>query len=99
MKSIWKSTYIGMDKHGSEDYTIREDNGWVKVWDSMIGELPIIGMFTGYILNPSYTLTDKGRQQNFSAKEDAFIFSEENLCCRSLLMYLTMMNPDLFFHS
>ncbi len=77
MKSIWKSTYIGMDKHGSEDYTIREDNGWVKVWDSMIGELPIIGMFTGYILNPSYTLTDKEGNKIFQLKKMPSFFGRK----------------------
>jgi hypothetical protein len=77
MKSIWKSTYIGMDKDGSEDYTIREDNGWVKVWDNMIGELPIIGMFTGYILNPSYTLTDKEGNKIFQLKKMPSFFGRK----------------------
>lgn len=77
MKSIWKSTYIGMDKHGSEDYTIHEDNGWVKVWDSMIGELPVIGMFTGYILNPSYTLTDKEGNKIFQLKKMPSFFGRK----------------------
>jgi hypothetical protein len=37
--------------------TINEENGWVKVVDSLVGELPIIGMFTGYFFNPSYILS------------------------------------------
>ena len=36
---------------------IHEENGWVKVIDAVIGELPIIGMFTGYLFNPSYIVS------------------------------------------
>ena len=77
MKSIWKATYTGMDKDGNEDYTIREDNGWVKIWDNMIGELPIIGMFTGYFLNPSYTLTDKNGNKIFQLKKMPSFFGRK----------------------
>ncbi|AQX06638.1 hypothetical protein KRE40_13375 [Elizabethkingia meningoseptica] len=77
MKSIWKATYTSMDKDGNEDYTIREDNGWVKIWDNMIGELPIIGMFTGYFLNPSYTLTDKNGNKIFQLKKMPSFFGRK----------------------
>ena len=36
---------------------INEENGWIKVIDSVIGELPVVGMFTGYFFNPSYVVT------------------------------------------
>jgi len=32
-------------------------SGWIKVVDSLIGEVPIVGMFTGYFFNPSYLVT------------------------------------------
>ena len=35
---------------------ISEENGWIKVIDSLLGEIPVVGMFTGYFFNPSYIL-------------------------------------------
>ena len=31
--------------------------------DSMLGEIPILGIFTGYLFNPSYLVTDQSGQQ------------------------------------
>lgn len=56
MRSIWKASYEISDGSGNHVMNINEENGWVKVLDSLVGELPIVGMFTGYFLNPSYIL-------------------------------------------
>ena len=40
--------------------TIQEDDPWIKVLDSLFSEIPIVGMFTGYVFNPSYTLARAG---------------------------------------
>lgn len=55
VRSIWKATYLISDAGDRETHTITEDNPWVKVADIFLGELPIIGMFTGYFFHPSYT--------------------------------------------
>ncbi len=36
---------------------ISEENGWIKVIDSLVGEVPVVGMFTGYFFNPSYVVS------------------------------------------
>lgn len=56
MRSIWKSSYDIIDENEKVKFTISEDNAWVKFFDGLVGELPIIGLFTGYILNPSYSV-------------------------------------------
>lgn len=56
--SIWKAHYDIIDQHEQLQYHVREENGWVKVIDSMVGEIPILGFFTGYLFNPSYIVTD-----------------------------------------
>lgn len=56
MRSLWKATYNVLDQEGSLVAQIREDNGWIKVLDALLGELPVVGMFTGYFLHPSYTI-------------------------------------------
>ena len=72
-KSIFKAHYDVM-KDGQPVMNITEDNGWVKVLDATVGELPIIGMFTGYFFNPSYTLeTLDGQEVMRLKKEPAFL--------------------------
>jgi uncharacterized protein YxjI len=53
MKSIWRARYDLMDGENIV-MTIHEENGWVKVLDALIGEVPVLGMFTGYLFNPTY---------------------------------------------
>lgn len=56
--SIWKAHYDIIDQHDQLQYHVREENGWVKVIDSMVGDIPVLGFFTGYVFNPSYIVTD-----------------------------------------
>ena len=53
MRSLWKSQYDIADETSATKYQINEDNGWIKVLDGIIGEIPVVGMLTGYFLNPS----------------------------------------------
>ena len=72
MRSIWKSTYEVYNENNQHKYTIREDNAWVKFWDGLVGELPIIGWFTGYLLNPTYKSRKFFRKNSFYTEENAF---------------------------
>lgn len=57
MRSIWSATYEIYAPGASEPtYKMTEDNPWVKVADSIISNIPMIGMVTGYVLNPTYTV-------------------------------------------
>ena len=60
MRSIFKANYEIFDGGGTQVMQIHEENGWIKVADSLIGELPVIGMFTGYFFNPSYIVERTG---------------------------------------
>lgn len=57
MRSIWKANYDIADASGNQAYNIKEENGWVKVVDSLVGEIPIVGIFSGYMFNPTYLVT------------------------------------------
>lgn len=54
MRSIWRANYDMFDAGGNQIFTINEESGWVKVVDSLVGEIPIVGMFTGYVFHPAY---------------------------------------------
>lgn len=100
MRSIWKASYDILDSKDQPKFKIQEDSAWVRVWDSFVGELPIIGMFTGYFLNPSYTVTGIDGKAYFKLKKMPSFFGrrfqldrlididdeEESLVILSLLM-------------
>ena len=59
MKSLWKARYEVQAAAG-RPMTIQEANPWAKVLDSLVGELPVVGMFTGYMFHPAYVVADAG---------------------------------------
>lgn len=56
--SLWKAHYEIFDKNKQLKFHIREENAWVKVLDGIVGQIPIINLFTGYFLNPSYKVVN-----------------------------------------
>jgi len=56
MKSLWKARYDIFDGADRSVLTISEENPWVKVVDALVGEIAVVGIFTGYFFNPSYAL-------------------------------------------
>lgn len=57
MRSIWKANYEIFDASGNQVMQIHEESAWIKVADSLVGEVPILGMFTGYLFNPAYIIS------------------------------------------
>lgn len=60
--SLWKANYEIIDQNQNFQYRIREENAWVKVIDGLLGEIPILNFFTGYLFNPSYMVLDQSEQ-------------------------------------
>lgn len=52
--SLWKAHYEIFDENQQQDLIIREENAWIRVADSVLGQVPVVGMLTGYFFNPSY---------------------------------------------
>lgn len=74
MRSLWKANYEISDGHERHVFSVREANPWTKVLDALLGEVPVVGIFTGYFLNPAYIIartdgTDVWRVQ----KKPAFL--------------------------
>lgn len=72
-RSIWKSHYEVFDNQGQQEFLITEKNPWTKVLDSVVGEIPVLGFFTGYLFNPSYLIkNNKGEIAAELKKEPSF---------------------------
>jgi hypothetical protein len=54
-RSIWKATYHIVDQNDNQTHRIEEDNPWIKIADTLLGEVPFLSLFTGYFLHPSYS--------------------------------------------
>ena len=55
MRSLWRAHY-DVFAPGAEtpSFVIQEANPFVKLLDGIVGEIPLLGLFTGFILHPSY---------------------------------------------
>jgi uncharacterized protein YxjI len=75
--SIWKAEYELIDQNKQLQYHIREENGWVKVFDSLFGQIPVLGMLTGYMFNPTYKVTDLNDKIVMRLKKQASFFGRK----------------------
>ena len=55
-KSLLKAHYEIFNVEGKEEFTINEENPWIKLFDAMIGQVPVLGIFSGYMFNPKYVV-------------------------------------------
>ncbi|MBD2196329.1 MULTISPECIES: hypothetical protein [Calothrix] len=56
LRSLWRARYDIFDGETS-NLTIQEKNPWVKVADALFAEIPVVGLFTGYVFNPVYLVS------------------------------------------
>lgn len=77
IKSLWRSTFNLMDPYDGLDSTITEKNPWTKFWDGLFGEIPILGMLSGYFFNPSYILNDDAQEPMFEIKKEPSFFGRK----------------------
>lgn len=73
MKSLWKASYEIFTAENNKEFQIKEENPWAKVMDSLVGEIPVVSMFTGYMFNPKYIVeTNDGKPAVRLTKEPSF---------------------------
>ena len=59
MRSLWRAHYELVAGDGRV-MTLREENPWTKLADGIFGQIPIIGLFAGYVFHPAYLVEDRG---------------------------------------
>jgi len=80
MRSLWSASYDVLEGDQVK-FHIQEENAFVKIMDGLFGEIPIVGMFSGYVFNPAYLVTRPGTNGATGttvmrlAKEPAFLES------------------------
>jgi uncharacterized protein YxjI len=57
MRSIWRASYDIYDERNNHVMSVKEEKPWAKVFDSLLGEVPILGIFTGFFFHPSYLVS------------------------------------------
>ncbi|GAA4278222.1 LURP-one-related/scramblase family protein [Aquimarina mytili] len=72
--SLWKAEYELIDQNQKLQYHIREENGWVKVLDSLLGQIPVLSILTGYLFNPSYKVTNLNNEMVARLKKEPSFF-------------------------
>ena len=55
IRSLWRAHYE-VFQDDQVDMMIQEDKPWKKVVESVLGQIPVLGGFIYYLLNPSYTV-------------------------------------------
>ena len=58
MRSLWKAAYEVHDEDGQPLYFISEESAFMRLLDGIFSELPLIGLLSGYVFNPSYLVKD-----------------------------------------
>jgi len=76
-RSIWKAKYEIIDQNQQHQYNITEENAWVKVFDYLLGEIPILSFFTGYLFNPAYIVTNKDGVLIARLKKEPSLFGKK----------------------
>lgn len=71
MASLWRARYEIFDKDLLQEFMIQEENAWAKVFDVLLSEVPILGMFTGYFFNPRYKVVSNDGEIVMRLTKDA----------------------------
>ncbi len=62
MRSLWKAHYELYNENRQQTMLLEEENPMVKLMDGLVGDVPVLGMFSGYLFNPKYVIKDNSGQ-------------------------------------
>lgn len=73
MRSLWKSHYE-IFEGDQVVLTIKEENPWIKLFDALLTEIPVVGMFAGYLFHPVFIVARPDGKEVFRAHKQAAMF-------------------------
>ena len=74
-RSLWKAHYDIFDGDNLE-FSVHEESAFTRFMDAMFAEIPVIGIFAGYVFNPVYNVTQGEKPAFKVSKEPAFFESQ-----------------------
>jgi len=74
MRSIWRAHYLISDETGALQFEVTEENPWIKVLDAFCEAIPIVNIFAGYMLNPSYLVKRPDGEVVFQVRKQPALF-------------------------
>ncbi len=63
MRSLFAAHFTIFDAQDQPLFEIEQTNPWIGLLDSFLGEVPIVGLFMGYLFNPVYAVTRPGHKE------------------------------------
>ncbi len=69
-KSLWRATYE-VFVNDRLVCTITEKNPWVKVWDGLIQQIPIVGILSCFLFHPVYTVLAPNGEEILAATKQS----------------------------
>ncbi|MNV01193.1 hypothetical protein D3C71_913890 [compost metagenome] len=75
--SIWKARYDVYDQNHQLAFHIMEENAWTKIMDGLFSDIPVLGMFTGYVFNPKYIVGRPDGTKVMRLKKDPSFFGRK----------------------
>lgn len=72
LRSIFKATYEIFSASGQPMGQIHEENPWIKFADSLLAEIPLIGIASAYLFQPAYLVEYMGKTVLYLKKQPAF---------------------------
>jgi uncharacterized protein YxjI len=102
-RSLWRANYEVM-RGEQVIMNLREANPLAKVGDALFGEIPVLGIFAGYVFHPRYTVQRPDGTEVLHAAKQAALFEgryavekraelppeDEGLAVLSILMMLLL---------
>lgn len=88
MRSLFQASYSVFDKKDKQIYKVTQTNPMIAVLDSLLSFIPFAELLTGFILNPTYKLseTEQSEPLLFMKKKPSFLEST---------FTITRMNKDV----
>jgi len=68
-RSMWKAEYDIINQNQQPQYKVKEESAMIRFLDNLLGEIPILGFFTGYLFNPTYNIMDNAGQTVIQLKK------------------------------
>ena len=77
MKSLLKANYEIFNHTNDKEFQIKEENPWAKVFDSLLGEVPILSLFTGFLFNPKYIVNSNDGTPSVRLTKEPSLFGRK----------------------